>query len=373
MKNKDVIDEIRSKANQFEQGNKVHHVRQFKVKELDFSAGVQLEAVPLRDRAMKSALNILRVRSNFVDFSKSMSTEDWKAVSGRLTAAQGDIPLFGKVSLDAAGREEITDIYYDNPNKKVVSTANADDYINWITESLSTSTSDYSLKDFSFDSKSQLYDLTLLDQDTEVDVFKGGTDAWKLGERFTFNSLTFNYAPFFERLVCSNGATARQFGFGANIAQAKFNDAKIRSLIDKSIQHNDATIVDRLQHAVDHLHGNQISLREFYEFRRFFGTEKYEDIANQYFNDELFYRSYGVNVAEKSHKWRSTAATGINAYDFFNLLTWIASHPDKVKMDHKDRLDLQIKAANFLFRDNLDLEDVATPVKIEYPRLVQMM
>jgi hypothetical protein len=41
MKNKDVIDEIRSKANQFEQGNKVHHVRQFKVKELDFSAATR--------------------------------------------------------------------------------------------------------------------------------------------------------------------------------------------------------------------------------------------------------------------------------------------------------------------------------------------
>lgn len=373
MKNTAVIEEIRAKAQEIEKKNHVQQVRQFKVKDLDFTNGVNLGTVPLRDNAMKGALNILRVRSNFVDFSKSMPVEDWKAVSGRLSNAQGDIQLFGKVSLDVAGREEITDIYYDNPNKKVACTASSSDYIDWITESLGQSESNYALKGLSFDNRSQMYDLTLIDEDTEVDVFKGGTDAWKLGERFTFNALAFNYAPFFERLVCSNGATARQFGFGANIAQAKFNDAKIRSLITNSIQHNDASIVDRLQHAVNHLHSNNISIREFYEFRRFFANEKYEGIANELFNDEIFYRTYGVNIAEKSNKWKSTANTGINAYDFFNLLTWAASHPDQVKMSHKDRLDLQINAAHLLFRSNLDLEDVAASTKVEYPRLLQMM
>jgi hypothetical protein len=54
------------------------------------------------------------------------------------------------------------------------------------------------------------------------------------------------------------------------------------------------------------------------------------------------------------------------------MLTWIASHPDKVSVDVEDRLDLQISASNLLFKPSLDLEDIATNVNIEYPRLAAM-
>jgi len=41
-------------------------------------------------------------------------------------------------------------------------------------------------------------------------------------------------------------------------------------------------------------------------------------------------------------------------------------------MDRSDRTDLQIVASNLLFKKELDLEDVATPTKVSYPRLVEM-
>jgi len=92
----------------------------------------------------------------------------------------------------------------------------------------------------------------------------------------------------------------------------------------------------------------------------------------KFFNETPFYKAYGVNLEEKSKKWKSTANTGINAYDFFNMLTWIASHPEEVKMDKTDRINLQIQSSNLLFKNQLDLEDVATNVVVEYPRLVSM-
>jgi hypothetical protein len=372
MNNQSTIEQIRSIANGFAQSRSFDQVRRFQIRDLEFFNGISLRDVPLKDHALKGVLGLLKVRNNFVDFSNTMTVEDWRAVASRLTQAQGEISLYGKVSTDINGKEEIVNIYLDNPKKKAECTVGSDQYVDWITESLSLSTSNYSLKGFEYDRRNDMFDLTLLDEDTEVDVFKGGTDSWKLGERFYFNSLRFDYAPFFERLVCSNGNTAPQYGFGANISQAKFNDAKIRTLIDSSIQHNDATIVERLLHATKHLKDNEISLREFYEFRRLFDNDKYEDVANKYFDDQVFYRTYACNIAEKSNKWKSTARSGVNAYDFFNQLTWLASHPDQVKMEHQDRLNLQIKASGLLFRNSLDLEDVASPVQIEYPRLAIM-
>ena len=53
--------------------------------------------------------------------------------------------------------------------------------------------------------------------------------------------------------------------------------------------------------------------------------------------------------------WKSTADTGKNAYDFFNDLTYIASHPGEIKLEDIKRKELQIKASDLLFKETLDL------------------
>jgi hypothetical protein len=131
-----------------------------------------------------------------------------------------------------------------------------------------------------------------------------------------------------------------------------------------------------LQQSVQHLKDNNVSLSEFYYYRNFFenrnGEEIYTGLIEKYFNDRPFYQGYGLNIAEKSRKWKSTADSGINAYNFFNMLTWIASHPKEVRMDREDRVQLQIQASNLLFKRELDLEDIATSAKINYPILSAM-
>jgi hypothetical protein len=197
-----------------------------------------------------------------------------------------------------------------------------------------------------------------------------------MGDRFSFGGLQFNYAPFFERLICKNGNTATEYGFGSNISQAKYNNRRIQTVIEKALKYDTESLPAQLQQAVQHLQNNNVSMSEFYDFRRWFESrnenDRYNKIIMNYFDDKPFYQAYGTNIAEKSRKWKSTANTGINAYDFFNLLTYIASHPDKVMMERSDRTDLQIVASNLLFKRELDLEDVATPTKVSYPRLVEM-
>lgn len=44
-------------------------------------------------------------------------------------------------------------------------------------------------------------------------------------------------------------------------------------------------------------------------------------------------------------------------------MTYIASHPEEAKVSDRERVDLQIRASDLLFRKSLDLEQVAPKVK----------
>lgn len=369
--NQETIELIRKETSGVLERLADRQISEFKIKDLDFENGVSLRGVSLRGTALKGVLSMLRVRAGFVDFSQKMTPEDWSTVSKKLKAVEGDTAMYAKTITNEQGEVEIIDVFPQNRNKKHIDDASYTQYIDWIVDALDTTETSYSLKNFDFNSTHESFGITLLNNDRQVDVFGTNEDVWKLGDRFVFNSLRFDYAPFFERLVCSNGNTATQFGFGANIAQAKFNNSKIQGTINNSIIHGMETMPDMLQNAVQHLKNNNISIQEFYTYRRFFEgrneNEQYNSILAQYFNDQPFFQAYGLNIAEKSAKWKSTANSGINGYDFFNQLTYLASHPDKIKVGHKDRLELQIQASNLLFKQNLDLEDVASSVKIHYP------
>ena len=339
----------------------------FKIKEVFLEVKVIL---------LKNVLKMLNVRPNFLDYANKMDEQDWTDVSDKLKKANGETQMFAKTIHEDNGDISIVDIYKQNEGKKRKDDASYSQYFNWLTDSLAETPNSYDLKNFNWDDKNETVNLTLLNNDASVDVFGTDVDVWKLGNNFTFNAFSFNYAPFFERLICSNGNVAREYGFGANISQNRFNNQKIKSIIEKNIITGNDLIVEQLQKSVQHLKNNNISLNEFYQFKNFFEhrneNDQYNGIISKFFNEKPFFAGYGENITQRSTKWKSTANTGINAYDFFNMLTWIASHPEQIKVTQKDRTDLQIKASTLLFKTELDLEDIATGVKIDYPRVAAM-
>lgn len=377
MNNQETIQRIQNESNNIIESLGERSICEFKIKDLDIDNGVYLNEMPVRGRALSTIMSTLKVRNNFTEFANQMSPEDWTMVSQKLKSAEADTKMFARIIKDEEGKTEVNNVYRQNDKKKVSDDASLSQYIGWINESLEKTETDYSMKSLNFNSKTETFDLVLLNESKRVDVFGTDTDLWKMGDRFTFNGLRFDYAPFFERLVCSNGNTALQYGFGANIAQAKFNNNRIKSVIEKHLVFGTESLPDQLVQAVQHLKNNNVSIAEFEGAKRFFESrnenEKYDGLIHRFFNDQLFYQTYGLNIADKSRKWKSTANTGINAYDFFNMLTYIASHPEDVRMDREDRRELQIQASNILFKKELDLEDVATRVEIEYPRLAAML
>jgi len=377
MKNTEVIQKIRSQANEALGSIKDRTYHEFKLRDLDFEEGINLKGIPLKGQAAEKVLGTLRVKKNFTDTGAKMSAEDWSAVSYKLKQAEGETKLYGAVTGEGEERE-ISWVYDVNENKKRSDDqVNYENYFNWLTGSLAETEKGYELKDFHYNQKDDKFTLTLLENEMELDVFGNGLDIWKAGHRFTFSGLYYNAAPFFERLVCSNGAVARQYGHGADISKAKYNNFKIEQSIRKAIIEQNADIPLMLNEAVQHLQKNNVSLAEFYYYRNFFESRNanglYDKILSQHFDEKPFFQSYGVNIDTKSNKWKSTANSGINGYDFLNHITYLASHPDEIQMDREDRLKLQITASNLLFKKELDLEDVAGYVNVDYKRVATML
>ena len=377
MNNQNVIEQIRRETAPILERLADRSSCEFKLKDLEISgSGLTYKDAPLEGAALTKILSTLRVKKNFIDLSHKMSEEDWRLVSNKLKNAEGETKVYGTLSKDENGFTSISNIYNHKEGKKHADDASYSQYLNWIEDALGNSETDYSLKRLDFNRKDDKIDLILLNETERVDVFGTDIDVWKTGDRFHFNGLNFNYAPFFERLSCTNGNVAQQYGFGANISKMTFNNKKIENVINKALQFGNNNLNETLQQAVQHLQANNISLHEFYHYRKFFesrnGEEVYTGLIEKYFNDRPFYQGFGLNVEEKSYKWKSTANTGINAYDFFNMLTYIASHPSEIKVGKDDRAELQIQSSNLLFKKSLDLEDIASSPKIDYPRLVIM-
>jgi hypothetical protein len=376
MNNFEVIEAINTQASRILERMGSREETMFQINELEIENGIFLRNHEIKGSALKNILKMLGVRPEFLDYSNKMTADDWRSVSEKIKGAIGSEVVYAKTVRDEDGWVSVIDIFKHNGDKKKIDNASFDQYIQWITDALGTSTNNYELKDFFWNDQLESMNINLLNKDTGIDVFGTDLDVWKMGQNFSFSAFRFDYAPFFERLVCSNGNVAKEFGFRSNISQGRFNNKKIQSIIEKNILQANTDMPIVLQKATQHLKDNNISIAEFQHYKNFFGgrnqEERYDNIMAKFFNESPFYKAYGVNLEEKSKKWKSTANTGINAYDFFNMLTWVASHPEEVKMDKRDRIDLQIQSSNLLFKNQLDLEDVATNVVVEYPRLISM-
>jgi len=377
MRNEEVIHDIKTQSGAILEKLNDRTLELFQLKDLDISEGIYLRDMPIRGRGVGRVLGALKVKSNFTDFQGKLSANDWKTVSEKLKSAEADTKLYAKMENDENGKRFISDIVYHNDKKKHEDTVKLNRYFDWITESLENSEKAYSLEHFHFDPRKEIFNLTLLDTESDFDVVGNGLDFWKAGDQFTLSALSFNYDPFFQRLICSNGAITRDHGFGTYKTRSSFNDRKIEATIQKALTVKSDIVQEQIIMAVNHLQKNNISLAEFYHYKNFIKSKNadgiYDGILSKYFDDTHFYKAYGINIDEKSAKWKSTANSGINAYDFFNLLTWIASHPKEVKMERQDRQELQIKASSLLFKKELDLEDIASFTSVEYPRIKAML
>jgi len=307
----------------------------------------------------------LKVRPDFLSLSKQMTENDWSMVSDKLKSVNADQAIYARTAGEAnATVANLMIAHKKAPNGGI----QIPEVFGLLEQALiSSSASDFVVKERSFDDKTDTVTVTLLNDKTDFDVFGNGQDPWKIGRQITWSNTGFNVSPFFERLVCTNGNVGKQFGFSADITKKKYNYGHINGILEKEIINSADVHSAILAEAARHMQRQNVSVKEYLEYRKLFNEEDHDPILKKYFDLSYLNKAYKCDVDEMHNVWKTTADTGKNAYDFFNDLTYIASHPDQIKLSEEIRKSLQIKASNLLFKKTLDLEYVAPKVQIIRP------
>lgn len=371
-KNAETIEQLKSEVkNAIAHDPLVRDIEKFNLKNIVIDGSMSIGNKQFSDAAIKKVLNLLNVKPGFVDYRKSMSEKDWDMVNDRIKKAKGDIELYGEIT----DQEMINAIYLVNTKKK-----RDDDMTNSlaviavIEDELRDSECDYRLSSFEFNKNTYKFSIEFMNESMPIDILNG--DIWNVGHRFEFNSVSFKYMPIFERLICKNGMYSKPFGFGSYINKQSFNNEKIEKVINNAIHSFNEIHAKLLEEQAEALKKTNISIAEFMYYKKWFDKGSRKNSNNQliekYFNEEPFYKAYGLPVAEQTSVWKKTADSGINAYDFLNMLTWIASHPDQSSIKPEDAIDLKIASSAFFMNQKFDMKQLAPRKNVDYPKLPEM-
>lgn len=318
---------------------------------------LMLDDISLSKKATSKILGNLKVKPDFLKLSGKMTERDWLMVAEKLKQTSSSQKVFGKKK---KSNNEFSDIFLSG-QKNVAGGIHFEKIFDMISQSLLESSSDnLSLHNAFFIEKRDEAVLDIID--TEKIFENGLDDPWKIGNRISFTGLEFDISPFFLRQVCTNGNVAPQFGFKADASKKKYNTAKLGSILKQFISEGLDIHSPLLLNAIRHISNINISVEEFLKFRSLFDEEENYEILKKHFSMDYLYNAYQCPVDEMHRNWKITADSGKNAYDFFNDITYIASHPDEYQIDELLRRDLQIKSSSLLFKPSFDLELIAPKV-----------
>jgi len=372
MNNKSVIEQINNFVSSVEKQNPARRdIVEFNLQDVQISDAFILNDMDFSVNATDAILGLLNTKPSFKQFQSLMEPQDWASVSQRLKTAVGDINLFGAVIQNKDNSHTVDSIFFKNVKKKKPDDlTNAKAIIETINETLSMSDVDWQLTDILFDKDTAKFAISLLNDNNPFDVMTG--DIWKQGQTLSFNSTSFKNEPFFERLVCGNGMRRPQYGWSSNVSKISYNNDKLAKVINNALSKDNPEVAQLITQFAQHMKSANISLREFYFYRKFFEKKGYEGILDKYYIEAPFYKAWGDNVAEKSDIWKATADSGINAYDFINLNTWLASHIEKSDLSKEDAADLKVHITTLFTAKELDMERIAPSAQIIFPRFVEM-
>lgn len=372
MKNSNVIDTIRNRYAQF--SIERPHTETLKFTKDDISMdsnGILIDHVPINKKAAKSLLSRMQVKPEFIELADKATQEDWEIIVSNLKNELKDQPYYAKIRR----LEESDEIYsiLDFPVYDKVEPISNDVYIDAICTELENTKDSYKLFETTFDKETNKIIIGLINEDTQFSIFDGSGqdshDIWMSGVKFEFTETQFTSRHLLERLICSNGMTTKDESFVGHINKKNFNQDKIQNAITKAFQEPFKQIFERVEKQVNILKQHEISVKEFYDYTKILFREakklKIIDDVKAIFDDSVFYSTYGLNVKEQSYKWQSSAKTGLSAYNFFNALTYTATHIF-AESSPSVAAEMQLKISKFFFKELFDIDEVAPTADIDY-------
>lgn len=350
--------------------------QEFHLENLTIDEGMKIDDIPLDEKSVRTILSTLNLKPKFLDFKSTLSEQDWTLVGRKIKEARGDAIFYGNVVKEGIGNDNriITDILPRNDKKtKTDDLTRSNHIIGKITEALSTTERDYNLSGMHFSGKNNMFSIDLIDTNTKFVPFK--EEEWKSGSSFNFNSLQFMSNPFLERLACSNGMMVREKGsLDTNIHYGKFNNDNIAQVILNSIN-DPGNIESIIGPQIERLNNVNLSIAELIKWRKNLirMSEDFDPIVDKYIPVDPLFKSYRVDINEMPEQWKRTADSGMNAYNFMNLLTWIASHLKETNIDPSDAANMKIMAGDYMFKSQFDMENMAEKIAVSYPVIPEML
>lgn len=359
-KNVQILEDFRSEVSQ---KIKNREIITFNISDIDIEREeMSIGSVPFSGQATKKILSKLRVKNNFLGLSKKMNNSDWELVGEKLKNTNNSQTIYGK-KIEKDGKVCVDNIQFSNTISTEHQTQEMDRIFSEIIETANRTKNGIIVSETKFLEDKDEVSVIFLDDNTSIDVFCNDTDLWKIGKRVTWDGLNFAIDPFFSRLICSNGNTAKNYGYKLDVTNSRYNSQKIRKVLNKELVNWSNSMDVFLVDSVNHLKSTNVSVNELLEFKKFFDDINEEPNIKKLMDTSYLDRSYGCDISKMSKIWRNTADSGKNAYSFFNDLTYIASHPDEINIPERKRLELQIQASDLLFKDKLDLEQIARKIE----------
>lgn len=337
----------------------------FSLSDLEFhEGGSSIDGKELSKNALKNLLSLFQVKDKFISSQNAKllgATEIANFINTIKGLNTGD-RLFCSYD-DITNPKNITDVWLSS-DRNNGSFPDYNAYFEIVKEKLNETEIEFNIDKLNFDKPSGSISLSLLTDDT----FNVGSnndnnlDEWRNGLFLDFNLFTTQVAPFYSRLICSNGMISREYMKTMNLNHAKYSQAKLDNLTEKFIikgnfRETQSLIWEKCQIAND----TPMSVLEL-EFAKSLLPESLlesNDEVYDKFNLDTIANDYMVDLSEKSTKWKATAAINKTVYEVVNNLTWISARPEEYGITQKEAEHIQLNSSNILLKKRYDMEDIA--------------
>ena len=330
----------------------------------------QLDGINLSETATRQVLNILKVKNDFPVIADEIGDSDFNVILNLLKTARSEHQLVGNITFiansDGSERAPRIETILVNRNHESQTTIHTEMTMLAIAKAITESEVDYRLGAAELDRKNTLT-FSFWADDEPIDVFNTGYDTWNVGYKVSFNENEYNVSPIYERLICSNGMTSVSKGRSTNIAKNNFNEERIYKITHRVFRSVDKIAKD-LVDQTNFLKSNTLSLYELGQIKKrienlLMEVELKPEVTlaqKSEISDSIDFAKYDniyhCEVAKKSWRWKTTANSGVNAYDMLNQITNIATH---LVAEVSTPIEFNILAASLFFKEEYDLAQVA--------------
>ena len=294
------------------------------------------------NNALKDLLNIFSIKQNLITEIKN-DKEQWRPLHNALSNIKNDRIITAVV--DNNTKTPYVARFFDEAIKEEAP-LKLEPGIDLMRGYLETTERDLAIRDLYFNSETLQVDLRVQDRETNIDVFGDGNDNWNPGFGINYGEVKTSVAPYYLRLICTNGMTAAH-----EIVQRYFNTREMKqSSFNKLIgQVIERDVVQVCKANAKRLQNTNTSLREFFMAKNILRSDN-KDLQLDYFDDKEIqeaYKPYGIRYRNK--RWLSSANSNVNAYEFFNRLTHAASHQID-RLQGSTRMALNALASGLFFK-----------------------